>query len=41
MANTNNMGIKRLINAFVFSKQGFKAAYKHEEAFRQEVFILA
>ena len=41
MASSNNLGFKRLINAFGFSMQGFKAAYKHEEAFRQEVFILA
>ena len=40
MASTNNLGIKRLINAFDYSMQGFKAAYKHEEAFRQEFFIL-
>jgi len=40
MASTNNLGVKRLINAFGFSMQGFKAAYKYEEAFRQEVFIL-
>jgi len=41
MAGSNNLGFKRLINAFRFSMQGFKAAYKHEEAFRQEVFVLA
>ena len=41
MAGSGNLGIKRLINAFGFSMQGFKAAYKHEEAFRQEVFVLA
>ena len=33
-------GLKRVINAAKFSWQGFKATYKHEEAFRQE-FILA
>ena len=41
MAGNQNLGFKRLINAFGFSMQGFKAAYKHEEAFRQEVFVLA
>ena len=41
MAGSNNLGFKRLINAFGFSMQGFKAAYKHEEAFRQEVLVLA
>ncbi len=32
-------GIKRLINAFGYSLQGFKSAYKHEDAFRQEVLM--
>ncbi len=32
-----NTGITRLINAARFSWQGFRAAFKHEEAFRQEV----
>lgn len=41
MAGSKNLGIKRLVNAFGFSVKGFKAAYKHEEAFRQEVFVLA
>ena len=40
MAGTNNLGFKRLINAFGFSVQGLKAAYKHEEAFRQELIAL-
>lgn len=30
-------GLKRLINAFGYSMDGFKAAYQHEDAFRQEV----
>ena len=34
-------GIKRLINAFGYSLQGFKSAYKHEDAFRQEVLMAA
>jgi diacylglycerol kinase (ATP) len=41
MASSNNLGFKRLINAFGFSMQGLKATYKHEEAFRQEVLVLA
>lgn len=43
MAKPGNIGIKRILNAFVFSWQGFKAAFKHEEAFRQEalVFLIA
>lgn len=32
-------GIRRLINAFGYSVQGFAAAFKHEDAFRQEVFL--
>lgn len=40
MAKPSNTGIKRIRNAFVYSWQGFKAAFKYEEAFRQETFIL-
>lgn len=32
-------GIRRLLNAFGYSLEGFKAAYKHEDAFRQEVLL--
>lgn len=32
-------GIKRLANAMGYSYEGFKAAFKHEDAFRQEVFL--
>ncbi len=32
-------GLVRLMNAFGYSYAGFKAAFKHEDAFRQEVFI--
>lgn len=32
-------GFKRLFNAFGYSLEGFKAAYKHEDAFRQEVLL--
>lgn len=41
MADNPNKGVKRLINAVKFSKLGLQAAYKHEEAFRQEVILLA
>ncbi len=34
-------GLKRLWNAFGYSLAGFRAAYKHEDAFRQEVFLAA
>ena len=32
-------GIRRLINAFYYSLAGFRAAWKNEEAFRQEIII--
>jgi diacylglycerol kinase (ATP) len=32
-------GLRRLMNAFGYSLQGFHAAYKHEDAFRQEVLL--
>lgn len=40
MAGSGNTGLTRIIKAFGFSMQGLKAAYKHEEAFRQEVLLL-
>lgn len=39
MAYSGNTGIKRIVQAAVYSWQGFKAAYKHEEAFRQELLL--
>ncbi|MBA3023431.1 diacylglycerol kinase [Sideroxydans sp.] len=32
-------GLVRLWNAFGYSIAGFRAAYKHEDAFRQEVWL--
>ena len=32
-------GLKRLWNAFHYSLEGFKAAYQHEDAIRQEVLL--
>lgn len=32
-------GLKRLWNAFGYSIAGFRAAYKHEDAFRQEIHL--
>jgi diacylglycerol kinase (ATP) len=32
-------GIRRLISAFYYSLAGFRAAWKNEEAFRQEIII--
>jgi diacylglycerol kinase (ATP) len=34
-------GIKRLANAFTYSVAGTLAAFKHEDAFRQEVILSA
>ena len=33
-------GLRRLINACGYSRDGFTAAYRHEEAFRQEFWLL-
>ncbi len=38
-APNNNTGLRRFSNAFTFSIQGFRAAFRSEEAFRQEVFV--
>ncbi len=32
-------GLCRMVNAFGYSVDGFKAAFQHEDAFRQEVFL--
>ena len=40
MAGSGNTGLKRWKKAFEFTVLGLKATYKHEEAFRQEVFVL-
>ncbi|HEY8354174.1 MAG TPA: diacylglycerol kinase [Methylophilaceae bacterium] len=32
-------GLRRLINAFGYSMAGLRAAYRHEDAFRQEVLL--
>jgi len=37
MAKTGATGINRIINAAGYSWLGFKAAYRHEAAFRQEL----
>ena len=39
MAGNGKKGFARLYHATIFSWQGFKAAYKSEQAFRQEVFL--
>lgn len=39
MAKTGATGITRVINAAAYSWLGFKAAYKYEAAFRQELWL--
>lgn len=41
MADQGPQGIQRIIKAFGYSLQGIQAAYRHEEAFRQEVWLAA
>lgn len=40
MGNQQARGWRRLVNAWRYSRRGFRAAYQHEEAFRQEVWAL-
>ncbi len=39
MADIGNKGLKRILKASQFSWQGIRAAYRHEEAFRQEAWL--
>ena len=39
MAYSGNRGVERLIKASVYSWQGLCAAYRNEEAFRQETWL--
>ena len=39
MAYSGNTGLTRIRKAAIFSWQGFRAAYAHEEAFRQELWL--
>ncbi len=39
MADSGNKGLDRIIKATGYSWQGLRAAYRHEEAFRQEVWL--
>ncbi|WP_448213855.1 diacylglycerol kinase [Colwellia sp. MEBiC06753] len=39
VTKANGTGIRRIFNAAVCSFKGFKAAYKHEAAFRQELLL--
>jgi len=40
MANQKGRGLQRIFNAFGYSLAGFRACFEHEEAFRQELFLL-
>lgn len=40
MVGQQAKGLKRIANAVFYSYTGFKAAWKHEEAFRQELLLL-
>lgn len=40
MAGQNLTGLARFIAAFFHSMRGFKATWQHEEAFRQEVYLI-
>ena len=40
MAKPGKTGITRIIDATGYSWQGFRAAFKHEAAFRQELVLL-
>ncbi len=33
------LGMRRVINAFFYSMEGFGSAFKHEQAFRQELML--
>ncbi len=41
MGKTGVTGIKRIINAAGYSWKGYCSAYKHEAAFRQELWLAA
>jgi diacylglycerol kinase (ATP) len=41
MANANNTGFRRLVNATFFSIAGLRAAWRNEAAFRQECVLAA
>ncbi|HZR03722.1 MAG TPA: diacylglycerol kinase [Burkholderiales bacterium] len=37
--NKGKTGLRRLRNALIYSLEGFGAAFRHEDAFRQEVLL--
>ncbi len=40
MSKPGATGLTRIINAFGYSMKGFRAAFKYESAFRQEVVLI-
>jgi diacylglycerol kinase (ATP) len=41
MNGSGNTGLKRILKSFVYSWRGLSAAFRHEEAFRQELLLVA
>jgi diacylglycerol kinase (ATP) len=39
MQSENNVGLRRLVNALRWTVLGLRSTFKHEEAFRQEVYL--
>ena len=40
MQSEDNKGLRRLFNALRWTVRGMKSTFKHEEAFRQEVYLV-
>ena len=40
MVAQGSVGLQRIINAFGFTAAGFRACFRHEAAFRQELLLL-
>ena len=40
MAEQSAKGVRRIVNAWFYSLAGFKACFRHEEAFRQEALAV-
>jgi diacylglycerol kinase (ATP) len=40
-AHKSKSGLRRIVNAFYYSLSGFRLAFRHEHAFRQEVLLAA
>lgn len=39
MSSSGNTGLKRILRSFVYSWRGLRAAFRHEEAFREELLL--